>query len=144
MILKIRALVNKTFSSMTNLKQSLEIGKVSNTQAKFIKENCGIDLKGCLRYMDNYGIRHTILKHGNQKIESKRGQIAVTLDDFERVASIVDSPDKIEYVGKNKLGRECFKFTKKIDLVYYVVESVRTKNKNKMFMESMYKRKATR
>lgn len=64
------------------------------------------------------------------KKEAKRGQIAVSLDDFALIPLITSKPDRIFYDGKNKIGRDVIVFTKIIDGVgYRHVEEIRGKNK---------------
>lgn len=104
------------------------IGKVEN--AALILEKTGLDVRGYTRVIDNYGIRHTMKQHGNVAKEVKRGQIAVTLDDFSRIGLITSQPDDIFADGKNKIGRDVIVFVKVIDGVgYRHVEEVRGKHK---------------
>jgi len=104
------------------------IGKVEN--AALILEKTGLDVHGYTRVIDNYGVRHTMKQHGNEVQEIKRGQIAVTLDDFSKIALITSEPDDIFADGKNKIGRDVIVFVKVIDGIgYRHVEEVRGKHK---------------
>lgn len=104
------------------------IGKVEN--AALILEKTGLDVRGYTRVIDNYGVRHTIKQHGNEVKEAKRGQIAVTLDDFSKIALITSAPDDIFADGKNKIGRDVIVFVKVIEGIgYRHVEEVRGKHK---------------
>ncbi len=109
-------------------KIELSLGSVQNVDR--IKQDTGFDLSGFERILDNYGVRHTIKSHGNEVAEAKRGQIAVTLADIERIPAIVSSPDRVFTDGKNKIGRDVIVFTKVIDGIgYRHVEEIRPKGK---------------
>lgn len=106
----------------------LALGKVTN--APLILEKTGLNVAGFTRVLDNYGVRHTIKQHGNWTKETKRGQIAVMLEDFEKIALITSQPDNIFADGKNKIGRDVLVFVKVIDGIgYRHVEEIRGKHK---------------
>jgi len=115
------------------------IGKVEN--ASFIFEKTGLDVSGFTRVVDNYGVRHTIKQHGDQAKESKRGQLAVTLDDFGLIPLITSQPDNVFADGKNKIGRDVIVFEKLINGIgYRHVEELRGKHKL-VATDSMRKKK---
>ena len=91
----------------------LTLGKVSNAQ--LILEKTGLNVTGFTRVLDNYGVRHTLKQHGNSVKEDRRGQIAVTAEDFAKISSITSTPDNIFADGKNKIGRDVIVFVKLID-----------------------------
>ena len=92
--------------------------------------SAGFDLEGFERVLDNYGVRHTIKKHGNAKAEASRGQIAVTVDDFSLIPEITASPDRVFPDGKNKIGRDVLVFCKVIaGAGYRHVEEIRPNGK---------------
>ena len=94
-----------------------------------------------MRVLDNYGVRHTIKQHGNPTQEAKRGQIAVTLEDFEKIVLITSQPDNIFADGRNKIGRDVLVFVKVIDGIgYRHVEEIRGKHKL-VATDSMRKKK---
>lgn len=104
------------------------IGEVEN--AALILEKTGLDVRGYTRIIDNYGVRHTMKQHGNEAKEIKRGQIAVKLDDFSKIALITSDPDDIFADGKNRIGRDVIVFVKVIEGIgYRHVEEVRGKHK---------------
>ncbi len=78
-------------------------------------------------------------KHANQTTEKKRGQEGITLTDFEKITEIVAEPDKIEYAGKTKQGRDVIKYSKEIEQTYFYVEEVR-EGKKEVVLQTMYKR----
>ncbi len=106
----------------------VSLGHVDN--APLILQKTGLDVTGFTRVLDNYGVRHTIKQHGNAKQESQRGQIAVTLEDFEKILVITSEPDNVFADGKNKIGRNVIVFVKVIDGIgYRHIEEIRGKHK---------------
>ena len=106
----------------------LSLGYVEN--APLILQKTGLDVTGFTCVLDNYGVRHTIKQHGNARQESQRGQIAVTLEDFDNILEITSQPDNIFADGKNKIGRDVIVFEKVIDGVgYRHVEEIRGKHR---------------
>ena len=61
-------------SDGSNKHYMLDIETVSDTLAERIRLEIGIDLEGFLISIDNYGIRHTMERHGDAMLESKQGQ----------------------------------------------------------------------
>jgi len=119
-------------------KVEINFGEVAN--AALIKGQTGIDLAGYERTLDNYGVRHTIKKHGNELAEAPRGQIAVTADDFDLIPLITSEPDRVFLDGKNKVGRDVIVYTKLIDGVgYRYVEEIRNKGK-RVALDSLRKK----
>ena len=106
----------------------LALGEVVN--ASLIQEKTGLNVAGFIRVLDNYGVRHTMKQHGNVRQESQRGQIAVTLEDFEKILVITSEPDNVFADGKNKIGRDVIVFVKVIDGIgYRHVEEIRGKHR---------------
>lgn len=71
----------------------------------------GYDLSDYIHNIDSSAIRHIRKNHGSNS-EYLRGQEPVNNNDFEALPRIIDSPDSIEFVGKNKLGRDVIKLSK--------------------------------
>lgn len=117
------------------------IGKVDN--ATLILQKTGLDVNGFTRVIDNYGVRHTLKQHGDATKEARRGQLAVTPDDFGLIPMITSHPDSVYSDGKNKIGRDVIVFEKVIDGVgYRHVEELRGKHKL-VATDSMRKKKGT-
>lgn len=114
--------------SVADRKVEISLGRVSNHER--IKAETGFDVEGFERILDNYGVRHTMKKHGNQKAEAARGQIAVTIEDFALIPLITSAPDRVFHDGQNKIGRDVLVFCKVIDGIgYRHVEEIRPKGK---------------
>ncbi len=106
----------------------LSLGRVQNTA--LILKKTGLNVTGFTRILDNYGVRHTIKQHGDPIKETRRGQIAVTLEDFGKIGLITTEPDDIFSDGTNKIGRQIIVFVKLMGGIgYWHVEELRGKHK---------------
>jgi hypothetical protein len=139
---EIRELVEYALSDIDNKNKALEIGIVNKKQSQIIKENIGLETYGCKRFLDTSAIKHILSKHGSIKTEEKRGQIAINIDDFEQIPFYISNADSIEYVGKNRLKQDVFKYTTNEENQIIIIESVvLNKYGNKIYIETMYKKK---
>jgi hypothetical protein len=119
----------------------LVIGPVDNVA--LILAQTKFNLAGYTRVLDNYGARHTMKQHSDPVRELKRGQLAVTLEDFGLIPLITGEPDYVCADGKNRIGREVIVFVKLIDGIgYRHVEEIRGKHKL-VATDSMRKKKGT-
>jgi hypothetical protein len=100
--MSIKAFVEKVLTDKSSNLQKIELGKVTDAEIEFLKETVSLDLTDYCRVLDNSGICHAFKKHGDAKIEAQRGQIAITPDDFENILELVQNPDFVAYVGKNR------------------------------------------
>lgn len=142
---EIKELVDFALSDQLNKHKSIVIGTVNKKQAEIIKKETGFEMYGCDRLLDTSAIRHILRKHGSPKIEESRGQIAVTLDDFEKIPSYIANASKIEYIEKNKLKRDAFQYTTEEDGAIIVIEGVVINKKgNKIMIETMFKIKKSK
>ena len=118
--------------SFTNL------AKVTDETAKKIKDILGIDVTGFDIGIDESAIRHTLNQHGNEQTEQKRGQTAVTQQDFALVAEITNNADVI----KKGNSENTLQFEKQIGSLYVVVQELRI-GKGKLSLKTMYKKGLT-
>jgi phage-Barnase-EndoU-ColicinE5/D-RelE like nuclease3 len=114
----------------------------------FIETN--LDLSGFWICIDNFGILHTLEKHGSPVSEAKRGQVAVEKEDFITMIDVCLNADLIKNIGlSNHSKNPILQFEKKINNRIFVVKEVRLitskkKNKiNRLVFHTMYKIKAT-
>ncbi len=72
---KIRNLVSKSNQeNTTNEREIINLGELSTEDLTKIQAQTGIDLEADYqRIMDNYAVKHTFRKHGNEKQETLRG-----------------------------------------------------------------------
>ena len=140
-IKSISELVKQTFTSKTNEQLKFSIGKINQKLASKVKEITGLNVEGYEHIIDNFAIKHTILKHGNSKNEEKRGQTAVTIDYFEKISEVIKNPDNIYDGGINDIGRRVIVYEKNINGIIIYLEEILTKKKE-LAMQTMYIKKA--
>lgn len=99
----------------------LFLGNVPNFQAMPIIAQCNIDLRGCRKVINAYGINHAIKRHGNDVEEAKNQQIGICDVDFEEIPQILLNPDKLERGKDTSRGNPVLKFYKKIKNKNYIV-----------------------
>ena len=103
----------------------------------------GICLDGYHRVIDGSAVRHTLNKHGNPKLEGRRGQVAITGEDFETIPQILAAPEFWILGTKNKIGREQIVSVMKMpDGIFIYIEEIRRKNKE-LATASIWKYPAT-
>lgn len=137
----IKALIELALSTTTNEQIKFSMGNVSKSIAETVKEISGLDVENYDCVIDNFAIKHTILQHGNAAKEEKRGQVAVTLEYFEKIPMVIKNPDKITDGGTTKIGRRVIIYEKRVNGVIMYVEEIRTKKKE-LAMLTMYMKKA--
>ena len=137
----IKSLVELALTSAINEQIKFSMGKVTKPIAETVKEITGLDVEGYECIIDNFAIKHTILQHGNAVKEEKRGQVAVTLDYFEKIPMVIKNPDRISDGGTSKIGRRIIIYEKRINGVIMYVEEIRTRKKE-LAMLTMYMKKA--
>ena len=125
----------------------IDICLVPDNLAKRVFEITNIDISNHWITIDNYGITHTLLQHGNPISEAKRGQIAIEKDDSTNFINVILQPDKIIVLGNTKRSNlPQLQFEKIILNKKIVVKEVRTvtsKKKNKvsrLVFQTMYKK----
>ena len=83
-------------------KTLLVIGQVDNVA--LIQARTGFNLAGYTRALDNYGVCHTMKQHADPARELKRGQLAVTLEDFGLIPLIRGSQTMSTRMEKKELA----------------------------------------
>ncbi len=103
----------------------------------------GLDIGGYVHMIDGSAIRHVQKKHGDAVEEGKRGQVAVTDQDFERIPDVLSSPDMTAYGLKNDIGRPMIAYVKRLaDGTFLYLEEVRSK-RQRLALQSIRKYPAT-
>lgn len=130
---------DRVFASKDNEKMEFSVG-TSPANVELVENATGINIAGFNRVLDNYSLRHIMDKHGDPDIEAKRGQIAITREDFTRIPEITDTPDLVENAGKTHQGLDTIRYQKRINGEIFYLEEART-GKNQLMPVTMYKRK---
>ena len=136
----IKEFITKVLNNRSNVQEKYSLGCVSDEQAKKIKEQYGIEIHGYERVIENFGVLHAMKHHGNEIQEQSRGQIAITIDDFEIIPEITSQPDLIEYEGKSKQNTDLLKYEKRKTNNYIYVEEKRDRKKE-LITKTFYKQR---
>ena len=117
----------------------LDYGLISTENANQIFHQTGLDLSEYTHTLDSSFIQHTFKNHGSESEESKKGQIAVTNEDFNFIPSIISNFDFVEKTGISRQGLQTIQYCKKIGDTYYYVVEVR-QNRKKLVTKTMFKK----
>lgn len=131
----------KNIKSGDNSEKNIKLGVVSERLKKDADTLGLVDLSEFEHCVDNYGIKHALKEHGDNKREALRGQIAITENDFRNIPEILKDYDNIS-ASKTRNGRDAIVYSKKMNdgsIVY--VEEIRT-GKKRLSLQTMYKRKS--
>lgn len=147
LIEQINSLYEECLTNTEQFHTKIDICIVPDALAQMVFEATNIDITNHLITIDNYGITHTLLQHGNPISEAKRGQIAIEKEDFITFIDVVLQPDKIVLLENTKRSNlPQLQFEKVIQNKNIVVKEVRTvtsKKKNKvsrLVFQTMYKK----
>ena len=142
---QIEALYDFTLDNPQNEYQVVDMFQVETELARQIFEATGIDTEGFMVSIDNYGIQHTLQRHGNPVKEAKHGQIAVTKSDFAKLPKILSSPDSIRLDSRTRregVTKETLIFTKEMEQCYFVIKEIRRVVKkgktSRLILQTMY------
>jgi hypothetical protein len=139
---KLIEFVAKSLEKPTHKQEKFVLEKLSEQEVSLLKTKTGFDVSDFSRIIDNFAIRHAFSHHGNPKTEEKRGQIAITIEDFEKIPEIVTQFDNRETGEKNTAQRDLLKYTKEEELCKYIyVEEIRT-GKKELALQTFYKQKS--
>ena len=121
-----------------NSNNKVDLTNVSEALKKFAGDN-GVNLNNFTHNIDISAVNHIKKKHGNFNNENLRGQLPITNDDFHLIPEIVQKPDSVNFIGKNKIGRDLIKYTKQMpDSLTSYIEEIRT-GKKRLTGQTMYK-----
>ena len=126
------AINNKTSRRKTNL------GIVSTKTANKIEKITGIDVTQRKHILLDNDIRHMINQHGDKIKETKKGQIAITLKDIERIPDIINNYDRLVEGTTNTKGEQTIRYIKRFgEKRNHVVEIV-PNNQKDLIIKTMW------
>lgn len=126
------AVSNKQSRGKTNL------GVVSTKVANRIKKITGIEVNNRKQVLLDNDIRHMLNQHSDKIKEAKKGQIAITSKDIERIPDIINNYDRIVKGSINTKGEQSVRYIKRINNTRnYVVEIV-PKDNNNLIIKTMW------
>ncbi len=148
---QINDLYDECLNNFEPFHKKLDLFEIPDTLVSRILTETNLDLSGFWICIDNFGIIHTLEKHGSPVSEAKRGQIAVEKEDFITMIEVCLNADTIKNIGVSKHSQNpILQFEKRINDRVFVVKEVRLitskkKNKlNRLVFHTMYKIKATK
>ncbi len=148
---QINDLYDECLNNFEPFHKKLDLFEIPETLVSRILTETNLDLSGFWICIDNFGIIHTLEKHGSPVSEAKRGQIAVEKEDFITMIEVCLNADTIKNIGVSKHSQNpILQFEKRINDRVFVVKEVRLitskkKNKlNRLVFHTMYKIKATK
>ena len=122
-----------------NSKGKIILGKVNDFARRKIQQLLGKDVSNKQHVLNDNNIRRILNDHGDPKIESERGQIAVTKEDIQKIPDILENPDYILKGTKNKDG-EAVRYVKEYtNNNTFVVEVIPDKSNN-LIIKTMWKK----
>lgn len=118
----IRELFDFTFNNPVNELKRIDIGTIDTKKVLDISQKMGIYVKDFTISIDNFGIKHTISRHGNQETEDKHGQIAIEKEDFTKILEIINYADAVSTDAKKTTSqKDVLLFEKTMQSAKYVV-----------------------
>lgn len=85
-----------------NSRKNTFLGIIHEKAVNTIKSLLGVDVSGRKHMLSDYDIRHMIKQHGNSEIEKTKGQIAITLEDIEKIPDIINNYDNLTKGSPNR------------------------------------------
>ena len=126
------AISNKNSRGKTNL------GIITTKTANKIEKITGIEVNNRKHILLDNDIRHMLNQHSDKIKEAKKGQIAITSKDIEKIPDIINNYDRIIKGTENTKGEQSIRYTKKYDNKRnYVVEIV-PKDNNNLIIKTMW------
>jgi hypothetical protein len=116
-----------------------KIKKVDRLTVDNVRDTTGRNIEGYEHEITNYFILHTIKNHGDPKREISRGNVPISVTDFEKIPEIIGNPDIVIFGAKrNGVDRIIYtKNDKKGSTFYY--ESILGKDNKAIRGDTMYK-----
>lgn len=93
-------LIKYAFDDTSNQLKTIELHFLESDELEFLEKLLSDIKKGFKRTIDNYAIVHTHNKHGQESKEISRGQIAITMDDYLLIPTILQNTDLIYHGEK--------------------------------------------
>ncbi|KAF5057826.1 Phage Mu protein F like protein [anaerobic digester metagenome] len=124
-----------------DIPQYKTLGLLTNSDAETVRDLTGHAVTGFDFALDRSAIGHVQRKHGGAS-ESARGQIPVVASDYEVLAQILNSPDRVEHGGVSDVGLDVVRFMRVVGAVEYVAAFELRGGRKMLVLQSMWKRPA--
>jgi hypothetical protein len=117
--------------------------EVSPQVALRIKNATGIDVSGFKHSIDKSEMNHAKNRHSDAKVEQSRGQVPITNADFLMLPEILENPDSIRSIGKDKIGRETIVFEKLVEQNNIITYEAVLTGKKELAFQTLFKKSAS-
>ncbi len=139
---KISEFVTTALEDTMNDHAEFILGVMSNAQGQKIASETGVvSIAGAEKVLTAHGVRHAFVRHQAKKNEADRGQVTITIEDFEFLTDILSNPISVERGDlMNRKNNDVLKFSKKVKgRLYNVLMSVtRNTKRTKLFFNTMF------
>jgi hypothetical protein len=138
---QIIALYEKCLDTTEQFHTKIDVCIVPDYLAQLVFDAIAIDVANYTITIDNYGISHTLLQHGNPLSEAKRGQVAIEKEDFIKWIEVVLQPDKIVLLENTKRSNlpQIIENKKIVVKEIRTVTSTKKKKVSRLVFQTMYK-----
>lgn len=99
--------------------QILHLGTVRN--AAWIAKVVGVGVDGFALVLESNNVRHALRRHGDDRVEVLRGQVALDEGDIARFVAVMAEPNRIETGATGRRGAPTALFIKRRGKAEYVV-----------------------
>lgn len=96
------------------------LGLLTTRDVDQVKQLTGVEASGFDYSLDPSSVAHVQRKHGDPASEARRGQRAVTANDYARIPAMLNEPDAIVDAGTSDVGRPSIRIEKKFGAELYV------------------------
>ncbi len=134
--------VERVLMERSTKRETYFLGNVSKKMQKMLKDSVQMNFEGFKWIIGDNDILHIEKNHGKYKSERSRGQINITVKDFQKIYSIINSPDNIELSINEKNSKKYLtlsKYLNKQKHTYVVLISIK---KWRLTGKTMYIKKA--
>jgi hypothetical protein len=134
------------FNKLTNEHIMLDLLTIDHGLGAKILAETGIDVTGFIISIDTYGIRHAIERHGDEKKEATKGQVALNKAAFHSLFLVLSEPESITFDPRKRSPSstvvETLIFEKQIIDYHYVFKEIRRVKKkgksNRLVFQTMF------
>jgi hypothetical protein len=139
-------------NNLTNEHFMLDLWIINDELGAKIFAETGLDLTGFALSIDNYGIRHAVERHGDEKKEATKGQVALQKSTFDLLYLVLTEADSITFDPRRRNPYspvvETLIFEKQIGDYHYVFKEIRRVQKkgksNRLVFQTMFVTKKRR
>lgn len=115
------------------------LGLLTSQDVQTALSQINVDLAGYDFALDAYGIKHVQSEHGNPSVESRRGQQAVSTNEYAELPLLLNSADMVESAGKSwRTGHPLIQYRKIINGQEWIAVFELRKGRKMLVLESFY------